>query len=62
MLGKSDGQRSLEGYSPWGHKESGTTEQLSARVRARTHTHTHTEAINEEDLKAPGQGHSLNIW
>ena len=23
------GQRSLEGYSPWGHKESDTTEQLS---------------------------------
>ena len=22
------GQRSLEGYSPWGHKESDTTEQL----------------------------------
>ena len=29
------GQRSLVGYSPWGHKESDTTEQL-------THTHTHT--------------------
>ena len=24
------GQRSLAGYSPWGHKESDTTEQLSA--------------------------------
>ena len=23
------GQKSLEGYSPWGHKESDTTEQLS---------------------------------
>ena len=23
---KSNGQRSLEGYSPWGHKESDTTE------------------------------------
>ena len=23
------GQRSLTGYSPWGHKESDTTEQLS---------------------------------
>ena len=28
-------QRSLEGYSPWGHKESDMTEPL-------THTHTHT--------------------
>ena len=25
---KSHGQRSLEGYSPWGHKESDKTEQL----------------------------------
>ena len=26
---ESHGQRSLEGYSPWGRKESGMTEQLS---------------------------------
>ena len=26
---KPRGQRSLVGYSPWGHKESGTTERLS---------------------------------
>ena len=28
LLGKSRGQRSLFGYSPWGHNESDTTEQL----------------------------------
>ena len=28
LLGESHGQRSLVGYSPWGHKESDTTEQL----------------------------------
>ena len=28
-LGVSDGQRSLACYSPWGHKESDTTEQLN---------------------------------
>ena len=33
---KSDCQRSLVSYSPWGHKELDVTEQL------RTHTHTHT--------------------
>ena len=27
------GQRSLEGYSPWGHKESETTERLSPHAR-----------------------------
>ena len=26
LLGKSYGQRSLEGYNPWGRKESGMTE------------------------------------
>ena len=35
LPGKSHGQRSLAGCSPWGHKESDTTEQLCR------HTHTH---------------------
>ena len=42
LPGKSHGRRSLAGYSPWGHKESDTTELLSARAHAHTHTHTHT--------------------
>ena len=29
LPGESDGQRCLVGYSPWGHKESDTTEWLS---------------------------------
>ena len=29
LPGKFHGQRSLVGYSPWGHKESDMTEQLS---------------------------------
>ena len=29
LPGKFHGQRNLAGYSPWGHKESDTTEQLS---------------------------------
>ena len=33
FLENPHGQRSLASYSPWGHKESDTTEQL------RTHTH-----------------------
>ena len=35
LPGELHGQRSLAGYSPWGHKELDTTEQ-------HTHTHTHT--------------------
>ena len=30
LPGESHGQRSLVGYSPWGHKEWDTTEQLSS--------------------------------
>ena len=37
LPGEFHGQRSLVGYSPWGHKESDTTEQLT-----HTHTYTHT--------------------
>ena len=29
LPGECHGQRSLVGYSPWGHKESDTTEQLT---------------------------------
>ena len=35
------------GYSPWGRKESDTTEYARVRARVHTHTHTHTHtAIN----------------
>ena len=34
LSGESHGQRSLAGYSPWGHKESDMTE-----ATARMHTH-----------------------
>ena len=37
LPGEFHGQRSLVGCSPWGHKESDTSEQLT-----HTHTHTHT--------------------
>ena len=30
--GESHGQRSLAGYSPWGHKEADTTERLSTHM------------------------------
>ena len=36
LAGEVHGQKSLEGYSPWGHKELDTTERL---------THTHTNVI-----------------
>ena len=35
LPGEPHGQRSLVGYSPWGHKESDTTEQLFTFQKAR---------------------------
>ena len=32
LPGESHGQRSLEGYGPWGHKELETTERLSTHT------------------------------
>ena len=43
---KSHGQRSLVGYSPWGHKGSDTAE----RLRTRTHTHVSTGPPGWESL------------
>ena len=34
LAGEFQGQRSLVDYSPWGHKESGTTEQLTHTPKA----------------------------
>ena len=36
------GQRSLAGYSPWGFKESDTTEQLSTAQHTHIYTHIYT--------------------
>ena len=36
LPGKSQGQRSLEGYSPWGHKKSDTTKQLFTSLHSQT--------------------------
>ena len=35
------GQRNLMGYSPWGRKESDTTEATLHTAHTHTHTHTH---------------------
>ena len=42
--GESQGWGSLAGCSPWGGKESDTTEQLTHTIAIHMHTHTHTPA------------------
>ena len=45
MPENSHGQRRLVGYSPWGHKRVGQTEQLSINTHTHTHTHTYTHKV-----------------
>ena len=40
------GQRSLVGYSLWGHKELDTTKWLSTHTHTHTHTHIHANMFH----------------
>ena len=44
LPGEAHGQRSLAGYSPWGHRESYTTDHTHTHPHTHTHTHTHTHS------------------
>ena len=56
LPGESHEHRSLTHYSPWGHKESYTTEWQSANVHTHTHTHTHCP------VGGSGSNHVLFAW
>ena len=45
LPGESHGQKRLVGYSPWGHKKSDMTEQLT-HTHAHTHAHAHTHIVD----------------
>ena len=58
LPGESHGQRSsLVGYSPWGRKESDTTEWLK-----HTHTHTHTHVLSGKKELASLKGRTVAVW
>ena len=66
LPGKSHGQRSLEGYRPWGRKESDTTEWSACGGLERcflgathTHTHTHTHTLCGKCSWAQSSWHAL---
>ena len=50
LLGKSHGQKSLEGYIPWGSKESDTTKQLKNNNYGLEDIHIEIPARQELDL------------
>ena len=46
LPGESHGQRSLAGYSPWGHKESDATWQLSSSSKYMyIHIHMYVRSV-----------------
>ena len=47
------GQRSLAGYSPWGHKESDMTEQLSTHIYAHIHKTLFIHKLTENHCPNP---------
>ena len=51
LPGESHGQKSLAGYSPWGHKESDMTERL-------THTHFNLFKLSTPDCNL----NANNFW
>ena len=52
LPGKFHGQRRLVDYSPWGHKESDMTEQLSLTHSLRYADDTTLMAESKEELKS----------
>ena len=55
--GKSHGQRSLMGYSPWGHKELDTTKQLNNNSLMMLSNHS----VGEDSLESLGlQGDQIS--
>ena len=74
LPGESLGQRSLEGYSPWGCKESDMTELLTLSL-SHTHTHIHTHIYTgilwrycrfssrpQQSSKYSNQVSHMNFW
>ena len=55
LPGKSHEQRSLEGCSPWGHKESGTTEQVTLTNRVFGKSHSHPHCHGSSPMKSSGR-------
>ena len=47
LPGEFHGQKSLEGYSPWGHKESDTKEQLSTHAQISKYNDVGIQALNK---------------
>ena len=56
---RSHGQRSLAGYSPWGRKESDTTEQLNSDNKNKKNPYIMRYKTTK--MKKIGEGNTMNL-
>ena len=61
LPGEFHGQRSLEGYSPWGHKKSDTTEKLTLSLCYQYSTGAKTSSQNRRECTKCGWGINTGI-
>ena len=63
LPGKSHGQRSLVGCSPWGHEESDTTERLHFHFSLSLFTFTHwRKKWQPTPVFSPGESQGWGAW
>ena len=65
LPGEFHGQRSLAGYSPWGHKESDMTEQLTLSLYTFSHPYMITGKSRKDPMLEPLEGRTTfisEIW
>ena len=62
LPGESYGQRSLVGYSPWGHRELATTKEFSMHTYANTNSFMVTTAFTLFYLKKTISGRLSNFF
>ena len=62
VLGKSQGQRKLAGYSPWGHKELDTTESLSMQALYFRTSQMALVVKNPSASAGDSKRHRFNPW
>ena len=63
LPGKSHGQRSLVGYSPWGCKGSDMTEHVCTHTHTHAHTHTYvTVCICYSQTPSPSLPYPTPSW
>ena len=62
LSGKSHGQRSLVGFSPWGHEESDTAERLTLSLSSSFTALETWGLLKLEGFSGPPSAHKREPW